>query len=276
MKSIAEALEVSRCNLIDQKKDKPARPLRYDKMSDDKLLVEIRAVIDQRASYGYRRVHALLNHKFAGTNEAKVNHKRVYRIMKERGLLLERHTGKSKRTHEGKVITIRSNLRWCSDTLQIRCWNGEKVEVAFALDCCDREAIAWVATTSAITGEMIRDLMVESTEKRFGRVDHLPEKIQWLSDNGGCYTADETRSLGASLGFEVCNTPAYSPESNGMAESFVKSFKRDYVYLNDLKSAQSVLEKLAGWFADYNENAPHKGLKMKSPNQYRREILLTS
>jgi hypothetical protein len=33
-------------------------------------------------------------------------------------------------------------------------------------------------------------------------------------------------------GLVVCNTPAYSPESNGMAEAFVKTLKRDYAYLS--------------------------------------------
>ena len=32
------------------------------------------------------------------------------------------------------------NCRWCSDGFEIGCDNGEKVRVAFALDCCDREA----------------------------------------------------------------------------------------------------------------------------------------
>jgi hypothetical protein len=26
--------------------------------------------------------------------------------------------------------------------------------------------------------------------------------------------------------------------------------------------------QLAGWFEDYNENAPHKGLKMMSPSEF--------
>ena len=185
-------------------------------------------------------------------------------------------TGKSTRTHEGTIITLKPNLRWCSDTLQIRCWNGEKVEVAFSLDCCDREAMSWIATTAAISGEMIRDLIVESAEKRFGTVDHLPHPVQWLSDNGGCYTADETRELGESLGFIVCTTPAYSPESNGMSEAFVKTLKRDYVYLSRLDDPQTVLAQLSKWFEDYNENAPHKGLKMRSPRQFRREIALNN
>jgi len=129
----------------------------------------------------------------------------------------------------------------------------------------------WVATTGAITGEMIRDLMAESVEHRFGAgVMRVPHPVEWLSDNGPPYTAHETRDFGASLGFLVCNTPAYSPESNGMAESFVKTFKRDYVYLHKLETAATVMEQLGAWFDDYNEMHPHSGLKMQSPREYLR------
>jgi transposase InsO family protein len=202
---------------------------------------------------------------------APVNAKRVYRIMKAQGWLLARYTGKSTRTHDGVIITLRSNLRWCSDAFEIRCWSGERVQVAFSLDCCDREVMSYVATSAAITGEMIRDLMAESVEQRFG-TDALraPHAVEWLSDNGPPYTATETRDFGEKLGLLVCTTPAYSPESNGMAESFVKTFKRDYVYVNELHDAASVMRQLAGWFEDYNEVHPHKGLRMQSPREYRR------
>lgn len=65
---------------------------------------------------------------------------------------------------------------------------------------------------------------------------------------------------------------AYSPESNGMAESLVKTIKRDYVYTNDCYSAESVLEMLPGWISDYNEVAPHSALGMMSPMEYIRKI----
>ncbi|HAH7462457.1 TPA: hypothetical protein MFS65_00850 [Klebsiella pneumoniae] len=38
----------------------------------------------------------------------------------------------------------------------------------------------------------------------------------------------------------MCTTPVHSPESNGMAESFVKTFKRGYVYVNDLLAVCSL------------------------------------
>jgi transposase InsO family protein len=69
-------------------------------------------------------------------------------------------------------------LRWCSDGFEISCWNGQVVRIAFALDCCDREIISHVATTGGITGEMMRDLMAESVEARFGPPARLPHPIE--------------------------------------------------------------------------------------------------
>jgi hypothetical protein len=40
----------------------------------------------------------------------------------------------------------------------------------------------------------------------------------------------------------------------------VRTFKRDYVYVNQLHDAASVMLQLAAWFEDYNEAHPHKGL----------------
>jgi putative transposase len=74
------------------------------------------------------------------------------------------------------------------------------------------------------------------------------------------------------LALTVCTTPSYSPESNGMAEAFVKTFKRDYVYVNRLPSAVEVIVQLPPWFAEYNESHPHKGLGMRSPREYLRAV----
>jgi putative transposase len=100
-----------------------------------------------------------------------------------------------------------------------------------------------------------------------------PHPIEWLSDNGPCYTARESCAFARSLRLLVCcTTPTYSPQSNGVAEAFVKTFKRDYVYLNQLPSAAEVIAQLPRWFADYNEIHPHKGLGMHSPREYLRAV----
>jgi len=83
-----------------------------------------------------------------------------------------------------------------------------------------------------------------------------------------CYTAKETVDQAYALGLIPCFTPVRSPESNGMAEAFVKTFKRDYVYVHDRPDALTVLTQLHCWFEDYNEVHPHKGLKMRSPREF--------
>lgn len=268
MKMIADTLETSRSNLYEKSKERAG----YQKAEDAILIPLIRAICNERPTYGYRRVTAVLNRGRVEQGEPKINHKRVYRIMKQQHLLLCRYTGRPVRSHTGVIMTEHSDQRWCSDTFEIACWNKELVRVAFSLDTCDREAISHLGTTAGISGEMIEDLIADSVASRFGLIDQLPHPIEWLTDNGPAYTAIETRRFATSLGLRVCTTPVRSPESNGMAEAFVKTFKRDYVHVSRLDNAQVVLEQLPKWFEDYNNHHPHKGLKMRSPREYKRSL----
>src|SRR5512142_1359614 len=112
---------VARSHLIERMKaeEKGAR-CRYSKADDAWLLPLIRELVDCRATYGYRRIGALLNRTLQGMGKSSVNHKRIYRIMCQNGLLLTRHAGKRRElSHEGKVVTLRSSLRWCSDGFEI-------------------------------------------------------------------------------------------------------------------------------------------------------------
>jgi putative transposase len=272
MKTIADTLEVSRSQQYEKRRKDEVSPRScyYKRKDDEEYLVLIRQITDSRPTYGYRRTTAIINRYLTQQGRARVNPKRIYRLLKIHDLLLPRYTGRPTRVHDGSIIMKRSNLRWCSDAFEIACWNGDRVRLAFSMDCCDREIMSYVATTGGICGDMIRDLMAESIEYRFGMINRLPHLIQWLSDNGPAYIARETRNFAKMMGLDVCTTPYYSPESNGMAESFVKTFKRDYVHINILTDAITVMKQLPGWFIDYNENHPHKGLKMMSPMEYRK------
>ena len=42
--------------------------------------------------------------------------------------------------------------------------------------------------------------MVAAVEYRFGQVNRLPATIEWLSDNGSCYVAGDTRSFARDIG----------------------------------------------------------------------------
>jgi transposase InsO family protein len=270
MKTICSAIGVARSSVAQRRKASGKQPRKqYHKAADQELLPAIREIVDQRPTYGYRRIHVLLNRLRYQQGLSPVNHKRVYRIMKINNLLLQRYTGKPHgRAHTGTIITLKSNLRWCSDVFEIPCWNKEVVRVIFSLDCCDREVLSYVATTGWISAETVRDLMVQSLEYRFGHTDQAPHTIEWLSDNGSYYLARDTIAFAHSINLKVCSTPTYSPQSNGMAEAFVKTFKRDYVFVHDRPDPRTVLAQLHRWFEDYNNHHPHKGLRMCSPREF--------
>jgi putative transposase len=269
VKAVCETIGVARSNVVERSKGRGSCRIGRPPEPDGELVAEIEEVIGTLPTYGYRRVHAVLRRKARASGTPAPNHKRVYRVMKLHGLLLDRHAGgHEQRPHEGRVAVDRSNLRWCSDGFEIGCDNGEKVRVAFALDCCDREVIAHVATTEGIKGEDVRDLIVTAVESRFGQVNRLPDTIEWLSDNGSGYIAHETRMMARDIGLEPRTTPVQSPQSNGMAEAFVRTMKRDYVRVSWLPDARTVMESLPLWIQHYNSLHPHKALGYRSPREF--------
>ncbi len=241
------------------------------KPNDTEALARIHTVIGDLPTYGYRRVWALLRRHSENDDMAVINAKRVYRIMRQNALLLERkpEIPPSKRAHTGKVAVGESNQRWCSDGFEFSCDNGEKLRVTFALDCCDREALHWAASTGGYDSETVQDVMLGAVERRFG--NSLPiSPVEWLTDNGSAYRSHQTRQFARMVGLEPKHTAVRSPESNGMAESFVKTMKRDYISVMPKPDGLTAVKNLAEAFEHYNEWHPHSALGYRSPREYRR------
>jgi len=240
-------------------------------MADDRVVTaHIKDVIRTRATYGARRTRALVNRAF-GTG---YNLKRIRRVMELAGWKLPRSARRrTGRAHTGQIQRPASNERWCSDVLEIACWNGEIVQLGFALDCHDRECLAWTAAPRDLLASDIQQLMHNAVATRFGPGQRPEAPIQFLSDNGSIYTALDTQCTAERLHLDPITTPAASPESNGMSEAFVNTLRRDYVSGADLSDAETVLDQVAGWIADYNAIAPHSSLGYRSPHQYRSEVL---
>ena len=111
-------------------------------------------------------------------------------------LLARRYTERADRAHNGRIVTMRSNLRPLPADLRCKspagqrvrrwlrpsrdtamrypsgqwftCWNGEIVRGAFIIDAHDREIIAWCAVVNAgIAGSDLCDMMLTAVEARF-------------------------------------------------------------------------------------------------------------
>ncbi|ENQ6248129.1 IS3 family transposase [Klebsiella quasipneumoniae] len=271
---VSRCLRVSRAQLhvILRRTDDWKDGRRSRHTDDTNVLRRIHHVIGELPTYGYRRVWALLRRQTEPDGMPAINAKRVYRIMRQNALLLERKPAvpPSKRAHTGRVAVKESNQRWCSDGFEFRCDNGEKLRVTFALDCCDREALHWAVTTGGFDSETVQDVMLGAVERRFG--SELPASpVEWLTDNGSCYRANETRQFARMLGLEPKNTAVRSPESNGIAESFLKTIKRDYISIMPKPDGLTAAKNLAEAFEHYNEWHPHSALGYRSPREYLRQ-----
>ncbi|MEE7084040.1 IS3 family transposase [Escherichia coli O6:H1] len=271
---VSRCLRVSRAQLhvILRRADDWKDGRRSRHTDDTDVLRRIHHVIGELPTYGYRRVWALLRRQTELDGMPAINAKRVYRTMRQNALLLERKPAvpPSKRAHTGRVAVKESNQRWCSDGFEFRCDNGEKLRVTFALDCCDREALHWAVTTGGFNSETVQDVMLGAVERRFG--NELPASpVEWLTDNGSCYRANETRQFARMLGLEPKNTAVRSPESNGIAESFVKTIKRDYISVMPKPDGLTAAKNLAEAFEHYNEWHPHSALGYRSPREYLRQ-----
>ncbi|HHL4823301.1 TPA: IS3-like element IS2 family transposase, partial [Escherichia coli] len=271
---VSRCLRVSRAQLhvILRRTDDWMDGRRSRHTDDTDVLLRIHHVIGELPTYGYRRVWALLRRQAELDGMPAINAKRVYRIMRQNALLLERKPAvpPSKRAHTGRVAVKESNQRWCSDGFEFCCDNGERLRVTFALDCCDREALHWAVTTGGFNSETVQDVMLGAVERRFG--NELPASpVEWLTDNGSCYRANETRQFARMLGLEPKSTAVRSPESNGIAESFVKTIKRDYISVMPKPDGLTAAKNLAEAFEHYNEWHPHSALGYRSPREYLRQ-----
>ncbi|EFH6972145.1 IS3 family transposase [Escherichia coli] len=253
----SRVLGVSRAQLTLRMKSSDNNPdkrrQRRDEAADAEVLSRILDIIGDMPAYGDRRVWAILRRQSRNEGLPFVNAKRVYRIMSENGLLLHDKPLRQQREHKGRISVKESDQRWCSDGFEFGCDDGEKLRVTFALGCCDREAIDWAASTGGYDKATVQDVMLGAIEKRFG--DKVPEQsIQWLTDNGSAYRAHETRQFARALNLEPCTAAISSPQSNGMAERFVKTM-----------NVRTALHNLAVAIEHYNENHPHSALGYRSP-----------
>ena len=239
---------------------------RVSRRPDVEAAIE-RIIRERPATYGYRRIFGMLIRE-----GISVNPKTVWRIMRRRGWLSTLRSARLRvgRRHEGQVRVAKSNRRWASDITSIKAWNGEKGRLAIIIDCSDRSVLAW-RWSKTMPSEQLQEMVREAVFSRFGMSRVRANGIEFLSDNGPEYGCHRLRGLLREFKMEICRTPRRSPESNGIAERFFGTLKKDYVYQGELENFAEIGRKMEGWIRDYNEVAPHSALGMKAPAKYYNE-----
>lgn len=138
--------------------------------------------------------------------------------------------------------------------------DGRSIRALNVLDDFNREGLAIEVDFSLPAERVVRS---------------LSQIIEWRGppqtihvDNGPEYVSGTLKRLLIIGVNRLSDVSAKSPQSKGMSEVFVKMLKRDYVRVNPLPDAKTVLSLIGDWIEEYNENHPHSGLKWKSPREF--------
>lgn len=101
-----------------------------------------------------------------------------------------------------------------------------------------------------------------------------PELLFLISDRGTHFTADVFKELSRDAEFIHVLIARHRPQSNGIAERFVRSLK-EWLKDKSWQSDQQLELLLAQFLADYNDR-PHQGLPISglSPNEFANRIWL--
>jgi putative transposase len=223
-------------------------------------------------SYGWPRMTREL-----GRRGRAVNHKRVYRMMREDNLLCLRRRKFVSTTDSAHPLPVYPNLAremvvtsldqlWVADITYLRL-RVEFVYLAVILDACSRRVIGW-ALGRTLEDELTLAALRRALEQRRpapGLVHH--------SDRGVQYASRDYTALLQARGITISMSRKGNPYDNAIAESFMKTLKYEEVYRDDYQdlleartSIQRFLEQV------YNEKRLHSALGYLPPVEFEQAL----
>ena len=255
-KLVAETLEISRSSLYYRKKPPCSRAHR----ELDELIV---TACGEKPAYGYRRVRWWMEH----AQGARLNGKRVLRVMRERGLLVRsRRLRVSRRKEWGKVETTHPDQVWQMDMTKV--WGGPAtgwLYLVSLIDCFTREIVGWDLSNRCRTQEAIAALERAVLERLVA--GSRAASLTLTTDNGTQFTSTRFLQTLSQLGITHRRTAYNHPEGNGLIERFHRSLKEEEVWLHEYRSLDDARSSIARYLVEYNHHRPHKALKNRTPHQ---------
>jgi putative transposase len=235
----------------------------------------LRAAIEQVVltfpGYGYPRVTRQLQRDGWG-----VNHKRVYRLMREAGLLQERKRGAVRTTDSEHGWPIYPNLlpergwrqltrpdeAWGADLTYVRLGGGF-CYLAVLLDLFSRRIVGWNLSESLEAEGALSALAMALAQRR-------PE-AGWIhhSDRGVQYACRSYVQRLREAEAQISMTAVGAPKENAPTERWMRTIKEEEVDLQEYGSFAQARREIGRFIEDvYNRRRLHTALGYRPPNEF--------
>lgn len=230
-------------------------------LSSNSVVVEdIKSLLAQEfVCYGYRKVSEAIGSTY------RINHKKVYRLMKEHHLLYHQKI----RVQSGKRSFVRYRRVQADYPLQYLCMDikyvyihgeGRNAYLLSLLDVFTRRILRYVFKTSIKQQDVVRMLGA--------MLDTYPaEGITLRNDNGSQFIAASVRAFLKERGVFQEFSHVSTPEDNAYIEAFHSLLEREVIARYEFDSFYHAERTLSNYYRFYNEKRLHSALNYKTPMQ---------
>src|SRR3982750_2735317 len=218
------------------------------------------------------QIGTLCAHGKCGLDGLRVGRDRVLRLMREKALLSP-HRGPQRpvNDHDGRITTDAPGVMWGTDAAVIPTVEDGNIALFMVVEHWNAEVLGWHVAEKAdrFAPAQALDLAVHNVCGAV-RAD-AARGLLLRHDHGSAFMSDHVQTQIAFLGLTPSFAFVRQPETNGVAERFIRTLKEQVVWGRMFRNAEEVRVAVRAFVARYNEHWLLEKNAYRSPAQTRRE-----
>ena len=244
------------------------------KTKNKELLSQIQSLKAEHPFWGYRRVWAYLKYR----QGLIVNHKRIYRLMKENNLLvtsnLKLKATRGKYPYKSKPKAARISQYWGIDMTKVLIQSFGWLYLVIVLDWFSKKIVGYSLKTRSKTEDWLEALNNAANNQFPQGILSKSKELFLISDNGSQPTSQKFMQACSVLEIKQIFTCYNNPKGNADTERVIRTLKEDLIWLKEWQTPFELEEDLKAWIDRYNNDYPHSSLSYQTPVQFEKEQLL--